>query len=139
MAERFTCPEEVADLIVLLANERAGRIENDAGRQTMNHKDFRISGLAASPRRASFHRGIVRAAHEVDPERMSCEGLDLARIPYFKQDTEDHGNPEPVKVLGEKKRERGYAAFSLRWPSRPCSSTKQRKPHQRQAQEGRAL
>ena len=73
----------------------------------MNHKNFRILGLAASPRRASFHRGIVRAAHEVAPERMSCEGFDLARIPYFNQDTEDHGNPEPVKELGEKKRERG--------------------------------
>jgi len=44
----------------------------------MNHKDFRILGLAASLRRASFHRGIVRAAHELAPERMSCEGFDLA-------------------------------------------------------------
>ena len=61
----------------------------------MNHKDFRILGLAASLRRASFHRGIVRAAHEVAPERTSCESFDFARIPYFNQDTEDQGNPEP--------------------------------------------
>ena len=46
----------------------------------MEHGDFRILGLAASLRRASFHRGIVRAAHEVAPEWMSCEGFDLARI-----------------------------------------------------------
>ena len=44
----------------------------------MEHKDFRILGLAGSPRRASFHRGIVRAAHEVAPEWISCESFDLA-------------------------------------------------------------
>ena len=31
----------------------------------MEHKDFRILGLAGSLRRASFHRGIIRMAHEV--------------------------------------------------------------------------
>jgi hypothetical protein len=65
----------------------------------MEHKDFRILGLAGSLRRASFHRGIVRAAHEVAPEWMSCENFDLARIPYFNQDLEDEGNPESVKEL----------------------------------------
>src|SRR5215212_2288953 len=68
----------------------------------MDHRGFRILGLAGSLRRASFHRGIVRAAHEVAPERMSCEGFDLARIPYFNQDFEDEGNPEPVQELREK-------------------------------------
>ena len=68
----------------------------------MDHRDFRILGLAASLRLASFHRGIVRAAHEVAPEWMSCEGFDLARIPYFNQDIEDQGIPEPVKELREK-------------------------------------
>jgi NAD(P)H-dependent FMN reductase len=57
----------------------------------MDHKDFRILGLAASLRRASFHRGFIRAAHEVAPERMSCEGFDLARIPCLNQDLEDRG------------------------------------------------
>ena len=68
----------------------------------MDHRDFRILGLAASLRRGSFHRGIVRAAHEVAPEWMSCEGFDLARIPYFNQDIEDQGIPESVKELREK-------------------------------------
>ena len=67
----------------------------------MNHEDFRILGLAGSLRQASFHRGIVRAAHEVGPEWMSCESFDLARIPYFNQDVEDEGIPEPVKELRE--------------------------------------
>ena len=68
----------------------------------MNHKDFQILGLAGSLRRASFHRGILRAAHEVGPEWMSCESFDLSRIPYFNQDIEDEGIPEPVKELREK-------------------------------------
>jgi chromate reductase len=68
----------------------------------MDHKDFRILGLAGSLRRASFHRGILRAAHEVGPEWMSCESFDLSCIPYFNQDIENEGNPEPVEELREK-------------------------------------
>src|SRR5215204_6103513 len=80
----------------------------------MDHRDFRILGLAASLRRASFHRGIVRAAHEVAPEWMSCEGFDLARIPYFNQDIEDQGIPESVKELREKVRD--YDAVLIATP-----------------------
>ena len=80
----------------------------------MEHKDFRILGLAGSLRRASFHRGLVRAAHEVAPEWMGCEGFDLARIPYFNEDVEDEGNPEPVKELREKIR--AYDAVLLATP-----------------------
>jgi hypothetical protein len=65
----------------------------------MNYKDFRILGLAGSLRRASFHRGILRAAHEVGPGWMSCESFDLSRIPYFNQDIEDEGTLEPVGEL----------------------------------------
>jgi chromate reductase, NAD(P)H dehydrogenase (quinone) len=70
----------------------------------MDHSDFRILGLAASLRQASFHRGIVRAAHEVAPEWMSCDSFDLGSIPYFNQDLEDRGIPEPVRELREKVR-----------------------------------
>src|SRR5919107_4385228 len=68
----------------------------------MEDRDFRILGLAGSLRRASFHRGILRTAHEVAPERMSFEGFDMSRIPYFNQDIEDEGLPEPVRELREK-------------------------------------
>ena len=80
----------------------------------MEHKDFRILGLAASLRRASFHRGIVRAAHEVAPESMSCDGFDLGTIPYFNQDLEDQGIPEPVRELREKVR--AYDAVLIATP-----------------------
>jgi chromate reductase len=68
----------------------------------VSEKDYKILGLAASLRRASVHRGIVRAAHEVRPRWMSCESFDLSRIPYFNQDVEDEGLPEPVEELREK-------------------------------------
>ena len=80
------------------------QLEKADGIRAMEHKDFRIVGLAGSLRRASFHRGTVRAANEVAPERMSCEGFDLGRIPYFDQDVENRGDPEPVEELGEKVR-----------------------------------
>jgi NAD(P)H-dependent FMN reductase len=80
----------------------------------MDHEGFRILGLAASLRRASVHRGIVRAAHEVAPGRMSCEGFDLSRTPYFNQDVEDGGNSPAVEELREKIRARGCPASSRR-------------------------
>ena len=80
----------------------------------MEYKDFRILGLAGSLRRASVHRGILRAAHEVAPEWMICESFDLSRIPYFNQDLEDEGNPEPVKELREKIR--SYEAVLIATP-----------------------
>jgi chromate reductase len=33
---------------------------------------------------------------------MSCESFDMSRIPYFNQDIEDEGTPEPVEKLREK-------------------------------------
>jgi chromate reductase len=45
---------------------------------------------------------------------MSCESFDLARIPYFNQDVEDQGNPEPVKELREKIR--AYDAVLIATP-----------------------
>jgi chromate reductase, NAD(P)H dehydrogenase (quinone) len=80
----------------------------------MDHRDFRILGLAASLRRASVHRGIVRAAHEVAPGWMRCEGFDLARTPYFNQDIEDQGYTEPVGELREKIR--AYDAVLIATP-----------------------
>jgi hypothetical protein len=85
--------------------EPGGRLEIEnanRGDNIVNHEGFRILGLAGSLRQASFHRGILRAAHEVGPEWMSCESFDMGRIPYFNQDIQDEGTPEPVKDLREK-------------------------------------
>ncbi len=68
--------------------------------------DFRILGLAGSLRRASLHRGLIRAARELAPEGVAVEPYErLGETPFFNQDVEDEGDPEPVRNLKEKIRE----------------------------------
>lgn len=68
----------------------------------MEDGNFKILGLAASLRRASVHRGLLRAAHEVCPRDMACESFDLGRVPFFNADVEAEGDPDPVKELKDK-------------------------------------
>ena len=57
---------------------------------------------ASSLRRASFHRGLIRAARELAPEGVTVEPYErLDEIPFFNQDVEDRGDPAPVKNLKE--------------------------------------
>ncbi len=64
---------------------------------------FRILGLAGSLRRASLHRGLIRAARELAPEGVTIEYYDeLDEIPFFNQDVENEGDPAPVRELKEK-------------------------------------
>ncbi len=68
--------------------------------------DFRILGLAGSLRRASLHCGLIRAARELAPEGVAVEPYErLGETPFFNQDVEDEGDPEPVRNLKEKIRE----------------------------------
>jgi chromate reductase len=68
--------------------------------------DFRILDLAGSLRRASLHRGLIRAARELAPEGVAVEPYEkLREIPFFNQDVEDEGNPAPVRDPNEKIRE----------------------------------
>jgi NAD(P)H-dependent FMN reductase len=68
--------------------------------------DFRILDLAGSLRRASLHRGLIRAARELAPEGVAVEPYEkLGEIPFFNQDVEDEGDPAPVRDLKEKIRE----------------------------------
>jgi chromate reductase, NAD(P)H dehydrogenase (quinone) len=72
----------------------------------MYDDDFKILGLAGSLRRASFNRGLIRAAQELAPDGVMVELYEgLAEIPFFNQDVEDEGDPVPVKALKEKIRE----------------------------------
>jgi chromate reductase len=88
-------------------------------------KGFRILGLAGSLRRASVHRDLLRAAHEIGPEWMSCESFDLGRIPYFfDQDVEDEGTLKAVEELREKIRAHDAVLIATRssiTPSRGSS------------------
>ena len=68
--------------------------------------DFRILDLAGSLQRASFHRGLIRAARELAPEGVAVEPYEkLGQVPFFNQDVEDEGNPAPVRDPKEKIRE----------------------------------
>jgi chromate reductase len=67
---------------------------------------FKMLGLAGSLRRASIHRGLIRAAKELAPEGVTIEPYDeLGKIPFFNQDVEKLGDPAPVQELKEKIRE----------------------------------
>jgi len=56
--------------------------------------------LAGSLRRASFHRGLIRAARELAPEGVTVEPYEeLDNIPFFNQDVEDRGDPAPVQAF----------------------------------------
>ena len=72
----------------------------------MEGNEFRILGLAGSLRRASFNRGLIRAARELAPEGVVVEPYDKPeKIPFFDQDVEDEGDPAPVRDPKEKVRE----------------------------------
>lgn len=65
----------------------------------MTGETFEILGLCGSLRRASTHRGLLRAAAELAPEGVVCHDTDLGVIPFFNRDVEDDGDPEPVVEL----------------------------------------
>src|SRR5918999_5927638 len=72
----------------------------------MENDGVKIVGLAGSLRRASFHRGLIRAARELAPDDVTVEPYELLdEIPFFNQDVENLGNPAPVKGFKEKIRQ----------------------------------
>jgi len=61
----------------------------------------RILGFAGSLRRASFNRGLIRAAADVAPNAIVVEVFDLSDIPLYNQDVEDAGEPASVVAMKE--------------------------------------
>ena len=55
-----------------------------------------VLGFAGSLRRASYNRGLVRAAADVAPSGIAIQIVDLVDIPLYNQDVEDAGEPESV-------------------------------------------
>ena len=62
---------------------------------------LRFVGFAGSLRRASYNRGLIRAASEVAPNGLVVEVFDLADLPFFNQDIEDSGEPPSVVAFKE--------------------------------------
>jgi chromate reductase len=57
---------------------------------------IRIVGFAGSLRRASYNRGLIRAATELAPTGIVVEAFDLTDLPLYNQDVEDAGEPAAV-------------------------------------------
>ena len=55
-----------------------------------------VLGIVGSLRRASFNRGLIRAAVELAPAGMTVMPYDLAELPLFNADVEAAGDPAAV-------------------------------------------
>ena len=63
----------------------------------MDRKPFRILAIAGSLRQGSFNQGLLRAAQEVAPEWVEVQFFDIGQLPFFNEDVEAAGDPEPVR------------------------------------------
>ena len=63
----------------------------------MTDSPFRILGIPGSLRRASFNRGLIRAATDLAPEGVVVETYDIAPIPFYNEDVQAEGDPPPVR------------------------------------------
>jgi chromate reductase, NAD(P)H dehydrogenase (quinone) len=63
----------------------------------MDKKLFRILALAGSLRQGSYNQGLLRAAQEVAPDWVEVKFFDIGTLPFFNEDVEAAGDPEPVR------------------------------------------
>ena len=63
--------------------------------------NLNILGFSGSLRKASFNRGLLRAAQELAPDDVEIEVFDLIDIPLFNGDVEAAGRPESALRLQE--------------------------------------
>ena len=66
---------------------------------------LKVLGIAGSLRRASYNRGLLRAAVEGAPAGMEIAAFDLHLIPMYNGDLEAQGVPEPVEAFKKAIRE----------------------------------
>ncbi len=60
---------------------------------------LRFLGIAGSLRRASYNRGLLRAAIDAAPAGVTVTAFDLADLPIFNADVEADGDPAPVSAF----------------------------------------
>ena len=65
---------------------------------------FQVLGIAGSLRRASYNRGLLRAAEQLAPDGIDVRLFDLLPIPLYNADVEAEGDPAPVRELKEQVR-----------------------------------
>jgi chromate reductase len=67
----------------------------------MNSSPLTVVGIAGSLRRASYNRGLIRAAADVAPEGILVVPHELVDLPMYNADVEARGDPEPVRRFKE--------------------------------------
>ena len=100
----------------------------------MEKKRFYILAIAGSLRQGSYNRGLLRAAEELAPEWVEMRFFDISTLPFFNEDLEAAGDPEPVQLFKEAIRNAnavliatpeyngtvpGVLANAMDWASRP--------------------
>ncbi len=78
----------------------------------MNHP-FTILGIPGSLRKASYNRGLIRAAQTLVPDGVTLEVFDLDGIPLYNQDEETR---PPARVTQLKSRIRAADAILIATP-----------------------
>lgn len=79
----------------------------------MSDRTIKILGIAGSLRKASYHRGLLRAAQEMAPKGCEIEIFDLDPIPLYNQDLE---TPLPLTVSTFKQKIRDSHAVLIATP-----------------------
>jgi len=67
----------------------------------MDSQPLMVIGIAGSLRRASYNRGLIRAAVDVAPEAIRVVPHEIGDLPLYNADLEALGDPEPVRRLKE--------------------------------------
>src|SRR5436305_9821581 len=62
----------------------------------VDRKPFRILAVAGSLRQGSYNRGLLRAAEALAPDGVEVQFFDIGQLPFFNEDLEVAGDPEPV-------------------------------------------
>ncbi len=65
----------------------------------MDSTPLHVLGIAGSIRRASFNRGLIRAAVDLAPPNITVRMHELIDLPMFNADVEAFGDPEPVATF----------------------------------------
>ena len=66
---------------------------------TSGARTLSFLGIAGSLRRASFNRGLIRAAIDLAPPGTTVTSWDLGDMPLFNADVEAVGDPAPVAAF----------------------------------------
>lgn len=60
---------------------------------------YEVAAIVGSLRKASFNRGLLRAAIELQPEGMRITEAPIGELPLYNEDVEREGDPMPVQEL----------------------------------------